>query len=185
MPAYNRSVCTFVAGHIQKVVKSRVAIPCRLDVQLALGPTKPGNGQNRGHGRPRHFLASFGHELLKQHIEFEQPPQSERQPHIAERSQALHANATQFDPYRFVSADVIVRLDIEQGWRWRRFAVEPTAELSPTVFFAGFELAQVGDDALPRSFGCAIGFDEGKVRMHLTVLPSLEASEKHRDPPRE
>ena len=49
----------------------------------------------------------------------------------------------------------------------------------PAAFFVVIEIAQMGNNALPRPGIGANAFDEGKVGMHLAILGPAIASEKH------
>src|SRR4051812_23444398 len=168
--------------HPKQFFQRGPSVPGVGDVQFARRLAEAGDRQDGGHRSPGDFLASRLNELLQQLIETQHPPQAPRQPYVAKISRAFQANAAEFDQQRLVVARLVT-------WRWIeehalrlarfRFADQVGTQLGPAILFVGRQLAEISHDALSRTLGGAIRFDKRPIQMRLSILPPLEASEKH------
>ena len=175
----------FLGRDAEQFFEGRAAIPLLFDVQFARRLAEPPDGQDRRDGAPRHFFAARFDLACEQLVEPKHPPQSPSQPDIAEVAQPfeLHAAESHADFFRLAPlARCRIRRRIEQRQLrllWAIFSCEMRAELRPTVLFAGLQLAQISDDALPRSAGRAKRIDERPIGVPLPVFSPFTPPQKH------
>ena len=148
----------------------------------SLAGAEAGDGEDHRHRTPGHFFAPPLDALVEEFVQPKHPPQPPGQPDVAKVAWPFQTHAAELHQERLVFLGRIATRRIEertlQASR-RGTAAEMGAELGPAVLFLGGQLAQIGDDALPRSFSRAIGLDQRPIRVRLAVLSPLVASQEH------